>query len=305
MTGFRGRASSRYEILACAGVFDALAVAAITAACTSIGSAQQPVGSSGIVIPAFATAPLHLDGHLDESIWSVSDSITDFRQREPVEGEGATEATTIKLVRDREALYIAVRACDRDTTAIRASQLRRDSDLTVDDYVTLMLDSFHDRRGAFLFRTNPNGAMWDAQLNGFEDVNENWNGIWDVAVTRDSTGWTAEFRIPFQTLRFRRGATSFGFNANRFIRRRNEEVLWRSYGRTEGLLQLLHEGEVTGLVGLGRARGLELRPYALARATASEHDLTGASLGGSEVSAKAGLDAKLAVSPTLTADLTA
>jgi len=96
-----------------------------------------------------------------------------------------------------------------------------------------------------------------------------------------------------------------GFNVNRFIRRHNEEVLWRSYGRAEGLLQLLHEGEVAGLLGLGRGRRLELRPYALARATSNDHDLSGASLGGGDLSAKAGLDAKVAISPTLTADLTA
>jgi hypothetical protein len=271
----------------------------------SLLTAQQDARSQATVVVSQASAVVHLDGRLDEPFWLTADSISDFRQREPAEGEPVTEATVIKLAQDGKALYIAVRAYDRQPRAIRASQLRRDADLTVDDNITLLLDGLRDLRGAFLFRSNPNGAMWDAQLNGFEDVNENWNGIWEVAASRDSTGWTAEFRIPFSTLRFRRGSTSLGFNASRFIRRKNEEVLWRSYGRTEGLLQLLHEGEIDGLVGLGGGRPLELRPYALARADAREHDLSGAALGGGDVSAKAGLDAKLAVSPTLTADLTA
>jgi Domain of unknown function (DUF5916)/Carbohydrate family 9 binding domain-like len=267
------------------------------------GEASSP-GQGGTIVAAEATMPVRLDGRLDEQFWAGADSIVDFRQREPAEGQPGTEATVIKVAQDGQALYVAVRASDRDVAGIRATQLRRDADLTVDDYVTLLLDSFRDRRGAFLFRTNPNGAMWDAQLNGLDDVNANWNGIWNVAVSRDSGGWSAEFRIPFRTLRFHRGANGFGFNVERFIRRKNEEVLWRSFGRVEGLLQLLKEGEITGLVGLRRGRGLELRPYALARATADDHDLSGTSLGGGGVSAKAGADAKLPLSPTVTADIT-
>jgi hypothetical protein len=247
---------------------------------------------------------IRLDGRLDDPAWSTADSVTQLVQREPSEGMPSTERTVVRALRTRTALFVGVRADDRSATLIRASQLRRDADLTVDDYVTLLLDSFHDRRGAFLFRTNPNGAMWDAQLEGFEDLNENWNGIWDVAVARDSTGWTAEFRIPFRTLRFHGGGATLGFNVERFIRRKNEEALWRSFRRTQGLLQLTEEGELAELGGASRGHGLEFYPYALARGNTDDHDPSGTSLGGGGASVKAGLDAKLAVSPTLTADLT-
>ena len=247
---------------------------------------------------------IRLDGRLDDSAWSTADSLTGLVQREPREGMPSTERTVVRVLRTRTDVFVGVRADDRSPALIRASQLRRDADLTVDDYVTLLFDSFHDRRGAFLFRTNPNGAMWDAQLDGFEDLNENWNGIWDVAVARDSTGWTAEFRIPFRTLRFHGGGATLGFNVERFIRRKNEEALWRSFRRTQGLLQLTEEGELAELGGASRGHGLDLYPYALVRGNTDDHDPSGASLGGGGASAKAGLDAKLAVSPTLTADLT-
>src|SRR4029079_5144246 len=124
----------------------------------------------------------------------------------------------------------------------------RDADLSVDDNVRLLIDSFHDRRSGFVFATNPNGAMWDAQIAGLESLDENWNGIWDVAATRDSLGWSAEFHIPFRTLRFRAGSSSaFGFNVRRFIRRKNEEALWQSWRRSQGFYQLLNTGELTGL----------------------------------------------------------
>lgn len=246
-----------------------------------------------------------LDGRLDEPFWASADSVDDLRQREPLEGSPATERTVIKVVHDAHALYIAVRCHDSNTRGVRASQLRRDADLSSDDNVQVLIDGFNDRRSAFVFGTNPNGAMWDAQFSGVDDLNEDWNGIWDVVVSRDPAGWTAEFRIPFLALRFRAGTnTEFGFNVRRFIRRKNEEDLWRSYGRAQGLYQLNNEGVITDLAELRRPRDLELYPYALGRAVETEHDSIGGKTSGAYLGGKSGIDAKFGLSPTLTADLT-
>lgn len=235
-----------------------------------------------------------------------ADSIVDFRQREPKVGEPATERTVVVVFRDADALYVRVRSYDSDPARIRAGEYRRDADLSGDDNIQILIDSFHDRRGAFVFGTNANGAMWDAQLVDLDDVNADWNGIWDVAVTRDNGGWTAAFRIPFSTLRFRGGADQrFGFNVRRFIRRKNEEDLWRSWGRAQGLYQLINEGELTGLEGLTRSRHVELYPYALGRVVEPAHDSAGARSGRGFLGGEGGIDVKAAVTPTLTADLTA
>jgi hypothetical protein len=267
-------------------------------------AAGQTSDTKSLRVGAAVDAP-RIDGRLDERFWATADSIDDFRQREPLAGSPATERTVVKVVRDAEALYIAVRCFDSDMRRVRASQLRRDADLSSDDNVQLLIDSFDDRRSAFLFGTNPNGVMWDAQFSGVDDLNENWNGIWEVGVSRDSTGWTAEFRIPFRTLRFHAGGdTQFGFNVRRFIRRKNEEDLWRSYGRAQGLYHLDNEGAITELTDLQRPHGLELSPYALGQAVETEHDSLGAEAAGGYLGGKAGVDAKLGITPTLTADLT-
>src|SRR5882762_11243794 len=146
-----------------------------------------------------------LDGRLDEPFWTTADSIDDFRQREPLEGFPATERAVVKVVHDGDALYIAVRCYDSGMRVVRASQLRRDADLSSDDNVRILIDGFDDRRSAFLFGTNPNGAMWDAQFSGVDALNDSWNGVWEVAVSREAAGWTAEFRIPVLALRFRTG----------------------------------------------------------------------------------------------------
>ncbi|HEY1952503.1 MAG TPA: DUF5916 domain-containing protein [Gemmatimonadaceae bacterium] len=268
-----------------------------------------PDSGSTAVRPALKVARFEsrvpFDGRITDALWSAADSISDFRQREPIEGRLPTERTVVKVARDRDALYVAVRAFDSFPSGLCAGQLRRDADLTSDDNVTVLIDSYQDRRSAFLFQTNPNGAMWDAQLAGVNDLNSDWNGIWDVVTTRDSLGWTAEFRIPFSTLRFASTNSGvFGFNVRRFICRKNEEILWRGWLRTEGLHQLLAEGDLTELGVLERSRDLEIKPYALLRGVEPQFGNDGRKIGAGSISGKFGLDAKAAIASTLTADLT-
>lgn len=280
------------------------AAAAQTIARDTSGGVSRLTNSATIRATATITA-VTVDGRPDEPFWATADSIVDFRQREPAEGAPATERTVVKVARDAAALYIVVRCDDSNMAGVRASQLRRDADLSSDDYVTLLIDSFNDRRSAFVFGTNPNGAMWDGQFSGVDDLNENWNGVWDVAVARDSAGWTAEFRIPFLALRFHADVNpAFGFNVRRFIRRKNEEDLWRSYGRAQGLYHLNNEGAIIGLGDVHRPHDVEVYPYVLGRAVEAEHDSVGGETTGAYLGGKAGVDAKFAVTPTLTADLT-
>ena len=254
-------------------------------------------------VPTY-NGPIRVDAAFAEPIWQSVDSIVAFRQREPLEGAPASERTVVKILRDAERVYVAVRAYDREMRNVRGTQLRRDADLSSDDNITILIDSYRDRRGAFLFRANPNGAMWDAQLTGFDNVNENWNGIWDVATRRDSASWSVEFAIPLRTLRFNPGSDVIGLNIRRVIRRRNEEDLWQSWERTQGLNNLLNTADVTGFGDVVRNRPVELRPYVLGRAVAPSYDAIGSRLTPSENAAKVGLDAKLGLTPTLTADLT-
>jgi Domain of unknown function (DUF5916)/Carbohydrate family 9 binding domain-like len=289
-------------------------------ASADVARAQDPTpagvsASPGVVAQTAGTATLNvfavsraipLDGRLDDPAWERADSITEFRQLDPVEGALASERTVVRVLHDHDALYVGVRAYDADPALIRASQLRRDADLSSDDNITLLIDSFHDRRGGFVFRTNPKSAQWDGQVSVNQDnLNPSWNGIWFVATTRDALGWTAVFRIPFRTLRFEAGGGgAFGFNVQRFIRRKNETDLWRGWRRTEGLYQFLSEGELVGLGEISHSRDVEFRPYVLGELRQSTHDSVGNILGGAGSDAKVGLDAKLSLLPTLTADFT-
>jgi hypothetical protein len=248
---------------------------------------------------------IELDGHLDDPAWADADSIPGLLQREPREGEPGSERTVVKVLRDATSLWVGIRAYDRDPKAIVATQYRRDADLDVDDNVAFTIDSYDEQRTAFVFATNPNAMMFDAQISGVDNENISWNGIWYVAASRDSLGWSAEFRIPFRTLRFHDGTgVPFGFNVRRFIRRRDEEDLWQSWLRTQGIQNLQFEGEVVIAGPLVRGFDGELRPNALVRYRLPEHDSTGAQTAPVNVAGKVGMDAKFALAPTLTADVT-
>jgi len=113
-----------------------------------------------------------------------------------------------------------------------------------------------------------------------------------------------EFAIPLRTLRFKPGNEIIGVNVRRFIRAKNEEDLWQSWGRAQGLDNLVNTADVSGFGAVTGHRSIELRPYALGRLVAASYDGSGTPVAPSDAGAKAGLDAKLAVSRTMTADLT-
>ena len=268
-------------------------------------AAQQP---APVRVSRASDAP-RLDGALEEPAWYTTDSITDFTQQEPREGEPASERTVVRVLSTPRGLYVGLWAYDRRPEAIRHAQLRRDADFASDDSFTILLDPLYDHRSGLTFTINPNGAMEDAEVVSFEDDNEEWDGVWDARARITSYGWTAEVLIPWQTLRYQREVAVWGANFRRVIRRSNETVLWRAWRRTEGLLFMAAEGTLEGLIDLPARSTTELRPYAAGtgamRELAYRPDGSDSVVAFGNGTAKIGLDAKVALSGALTLDLTA
>ena len=258
--------------------------------------------ADGTVRAVFSPGKIRVDGWLKEPIWRRATVINQFTQREPEEGKPATEKTEVRVVVDRDNLYVGVICYDSDPGGLIAKEMERDSQLERDDNFALVLDTFFDQRTGFLFATNPNGAKFDAQLGfGRERMNRNWDGIWDVRARKLENGWSAEFVIPFKTLRFHEGsAQRWGINFRRIIARKNEEDLWRAWRRNDGLLQLTAEGVLVLPRPARRGRNLEFMPYV---SGGLEKGYPGYPYQ-SRQTQKAGLDVKYGLSPTLTADFT-
>ncbi len=273
-----------------------------------------PVGRPSAAAVLTSTPP-RIDGRLDEEIWQSAPVLTDFLQREPFEGQPASERTEVRILYDRDALYIGAWLYDRDPSGIVVGESRRDTDLSDSDALLIILDTYLDRQNGFVFGTTPAGIEYDGQVTregqggllvqtrqqagsggGF---NKNWDGDWQVATSRDAEGWYAELRIPFSTLRYSgSGNQIWGLNLARKIRRRNEESFWSPIPRQFDLYRVSLAGTLAGIEAPTH-RTYAVTPYVLGAgrrdyAAGTPTDLHG-SFGG---------DAKIGLTPSLTLDLT-
>ena len=168
------------------------------------------------------TEPIIIDGLLSEQQWK-RDGITNFTQRDPVEGAQPTQRTELWISYDDNALYVAVRLYDSAPDSIVARVGRRDSDLN-SDWFFLAIDSYLDRRNGFFFGVNPSGSIKDGIIYNDEALDDSWDAVWDAEARIDEQGWTVEMRIPYSQLRFeKKDEYIWGFNCLRIIERYKEE----------------------------------------------------------------------------------
>ena len=259
-----------------------------------------------------------IDGDVTgDPAWRSAVPITGFYQEQPDEGQPATERTEVRVVFTGSTIYVGVICYDREPGAIIVSDARRDAALDQTDSFQIIFDTYRDRLNGFVFGTNPAGIEYDGQVtnegqggaglaggqrqqggagSGF---NVNWDGAWEVRSRISEIGWSAEFAIPFRTLRFPAGAEqTWGVNFQRNIRRRNERSYWAPVPRQYNLYRLSLAGVLSGLEAPA-LRNLKLTPFVLAEALQS-----GVRPVGAEFDPDAGFDVKYSVTPSLVLDAT-
>jgi hypothetical protein len=207
------------------------------------------------------TAPITIDGVLNEPIWGSAPKIGDLVQRQPEPGLPPTERTEVTLLRDADNLYIGIYAYDSEPGRVIGTQMARDGELMADDRIEILLDTFRDQRSAFYFATNPAGALVDGLAFANGQLNTEWDAIWRVRTSRTDQGWVAEFAIPFKSLSFPAGQVIWGFNVARTIYRKLEDNRWSGARLETQFLQVSEAGEITNLGGLSQGVGLDLRPF--------------------------------------------
>ena len=178
--------------------------------------------------------------------------ITDFIQQDPDEGQLATEPTLVWLLFDADTIYISARCRDSQPSRIIANDMRRDGrNVSQNDNLSVVLDTFHDRRNGFEFLVNSIGGMWDTQITDERDANRDWNTIWVSRSRRDDEGWTVEMAIPFRSLRYRgSGPQVWGINIRRNVRWKNELSYLSPVPRQYGARGILRLSQAATLVGL-------------------------------------------------------
>jgi hypothetical protein len=252
-------------------------------------AAATPPGGGLVLRAVRVQGEIELDGRLDEAAWLAAPAAGGFLQRDPEQGQPATEPTELRLLFDDHALYAGVRLADSAGSAISRQLSRRDAAAEADSFA-LFLDPHHDHRTGVVLEVSAAGVQRDATLydDNFEDVT--WDAVWESAVTRDERGWTLEIRVPFSQLRFPSVSPSWGVNARRVVHRKNESSWLALVPKNQsGLVSRM--AHLEGIAEIQPGRHLELLPYASALAEYVEPPASGDPWNdGSRYSAGAGLD---------------
>jgi uncharacterized protein DUF5916/cellulose/xylan binding protein with CBM9 domain len=221
-------------------------------------------GTTTATAAARSERPVAIDGKADDAVWQLAPAITAFREFQPREDGDPRFPTEARVAYDGRNFYVWIRAFDPHPDSILTLLARRDVRAATDQ-LKIVIDSYHDRRSGFEFAVNPAGVKRDYAIYNDGSEDEAWDGVWDVATTVDSLGWTAEFRIPLSQLRYAPAASNtFGFGVWRDIQRYTERLSWPVYRVSRaGLSSQL--GEVQGLVGLPSPRRLEVSPYGVTK----------------------------------------
>lgn len=210
---------------------------------------------------ALLTESIRIDGLLNEPAWASADRGDTFLQTDPVEGAQPSARTVVRVLANAKTLVVGIICDDREPEKIVSFSVRRDAPLSSEDHVSIVFGPFLDGRSGYVFTVNPSGARYDGLINpGSESDNPEWDGIWEAASARTGSGWSAELRIPVQTLGFKPGLHQWHFNVERRIQRRLETDRWAFPARQYQITQTSRAGLLTELPDFNVGLGLTVRP---------------------------------------------
>ena len=253
-------------------------------------------------IPRVEDAGVRVDGRLDEPAWRNAAVLTGFTQSAPAEGTPARERTEVLVFYTPRELFVGVRAHARDPSRIRSTLAERDQ-ITADDHVRILLDTFHDRRRAFAFFVNPLGIQQDGTFSdgAFDGFSFSPDFVFDSRGRLTEAGYEVEIRIPLRSLKFPGGsAQTWGLNVIRVIPDAGAEESWAPRTRNQPA-ELAQNGILSGIHDLRPGRLLEVNPAFTARSEGTT-DEDGFHRGPTEPDV--GVDLKYGITSELTLDAT-
>ncbi|MEY3420465.1 MAG: hypothetical protein RIR48_750 [Bacteroidota bacterium] len=213
--------------------------------------------NNGIIEAKFTDEKISLDGVLDEKIWSRSDIATEFWQYLPKDSVQAMHQTEVRVVFDDKHLYFAVIAKAPHNDYV-VSTLRRDFVGTSNDNISLLFDTFKDGTNGYVLGVTPYGVQRDVWVSLGGASADAFNGTWDIKWKAESKRYDQyyiiEVEIPFTSLKFKEGSTSWNFRPYRWNLQTNEQSTWIRVPQTQTLANLAYMGELRFEKPLGKSR---------------------------------------------------
>ncbi len=198
---------------------------------------------------------------MDEEEWKNAPALTTFQTTVPVEKGTPSAATLVRVLVDDKAVIIGIQCDDPEPDKIVRFSKLRDTDISNEDHVKVVLDPFLDGQSGYILAVNANAARYDALVsNRGESENEDWDAIWEARVSINESGWVAEIRLPIQSIYFKKGLTEWGFNVERRIQRNQETIRWANVQRDQFFGQTSRAGLLTNLPEFNYGMGLNVHP---------------------------------------------
>ena len=255
--------------------------------------------TSGKTRATYIDYPMTLDGKLDEPVWESADVTEEFWQYFPTDSLKADYQTEIKILFDETTLYVGIIAYSSGPDYV-VSSLRRDYLGTQNDNVTIMFDTFKDGTNAFFFGVTPFGVRREGQISdGGSNFNRTWDIKWQGESQKYDDRYVIEMAIPFTSLKFVEGDTTWRFRAFRWNVQTNEQSSSARVPQNQRLSSLAFMGELEFDRPLGKSRTpFSLIPYIN---TIAEKDYETAE---NDLRYKIGGDAKVSIGNGMNLDIT-
>ena len=242
------------------------------------------------------TAP-KIDGVLNDAAWENASVAKDFIQLDPYNGKKASEPTLAKIVYDNDAIYFGLMMYDDKPDSIYTVLTKRDAGFSGDaDIIAISLSTFNDGINSNIFILSAAGVQSDLKGSA-NNMDENWDVVWQSAVNVTDSGWVAEIAIPYSALRFsKEHIQTWGLNIFRIIRRLSEGNSWnRVNNEIQGFTN--QQGEITGIEGVKPPLRLSFTPYFSAFAKHKSEDNSW------ERGIRGGMDLKYGINESFTLDM--
>ena len=207
-----------------------------------------------------------IDGDLSDPIWQNAPVIDRLYQINPVEGGAPSERTEVRVIYSDSHLYIGAMMYDSTPDAITAKVMTRDTDVDLDDYIQIFIDSYDSSRDSHFFMVSPTGARRDGLTENNRQYVPEWDTIWGAKTRITQDGWSAEIAIPFRSFSYDKNVSSWGFQIRRKIARKNEEIAWSQISQDLPAYDVSNIGRITGINNTQMGKGLDVQGYATASA---------------------------------------
>jgi Domain of unknown function (DUF5916)/Carbohydrate family 9 binding domain-like len=271
----------------------------------SIGFAQPKKNKPGLGLNiAKAKSAIVLDGKLDEDFWQSAAVAKHFFLNYPVDSLPPTFQSEARMSFDDHFLYVSF-VCYDDAKPDIVQSLRRDIDWSLNDNIGIYLDPYNDYTNGFFFTITPYGVQSEGVISaggqdGDGSFSNSWDNKWYSHATRYPDKWIAEMAIPLKSFRYNHGIKEWNVTFLRNDVKRNQISSWIATPIQFIPASFAYTGKLVWETSAPHAgANVSVIPYV---AGVSSRDAEKGEPANNSMTA--GLDAKIALTPSLNLDLT-